>query len=166
MLKTEDMERKVELGRFYFKEGNFPEASRLFGEVYSSYGNGNDAPPEILSSYGYSLAMGENGVDEGTLLCIRALKLEPDNPAFYLNLGRIYRKAGKKASAIKILRRGLMSDKRNKEIHFELERLGIRRRPIIPFLSRSHPLNRFLGKITSRLSKKGRGTRLDLNGNE
>lgn len=162
MLKPEDRERKIELGQIYLKEGNYYEALRFLREIYSGHGEGEEVPPKLLSLYGYAIAMAENRIDEGIVLCIRALKLEPDNPAFYLNLGRIYRKIGKRASAIKVFRRGLMSDRRNREIRLELKRLGIRRKPFIALLPRRHPLNRFLGVITGRLSEKWRRPRLDI----
>lgn len=157
MLKPEERDRKIELGQFYLKEGNYHEALRLFREVYSGYSEGEDIPPCLLSLYGYALAMAENRIDDGIILCIRALKAMPNAPSFYLNLGKIYIKGGKKTSAIKVFRRGLMIDRRNREIGLELKRLGIRRRPPIVFLPRRHPLNRFLGLIANRLSEKWSG---------
>lgn len=161
MLRPEERDRKIELGILYLKEGNYHESLRFLREVYSGYGKDEKTPPYILSLYGYVMAMAENRIDEATILCIRALKEDPDNPAFYLNLGRIYLKVGKKTSAIKILRQGLISDKNNREIRAEMEKLGIRRRPIIAILPRNHPINRFLGIIARKLSEKRRGVEFD-----
>lgn len=157
MLKPEERDRKIELGELYLKEGNYNEALKFLMDVYLSYSEGENIPSRLLSLYGYAMAVGEKRIDEGIILCIRALKVMPSEPSFYLNLGKIYIKAGKKASAIKVFRRGLIIDRRNREIGHELKRLGIRRRPPIPFLPRRHPLNRFLGLIANRLSEKWSG---------
>lgn len=165
MLEPEVMDRKIELGKLYLKEGNYHESLRFLREAYSGYSEDEKIPPYLLSLYGYVMAMAENRIDEGIILCIRALKEEPDNSAFYLNLGRIYLKVGKKASAIKILRQGQMSDRKNREIRLELEKLGIRRKPLIAILPRRHPLNKFLGIVVSKLPEKWRGNGLDFTGN-
>ncbi|MCL5021977.1 MAG: tetratricopeptide repeat protein [Nitrospirae bacterium] len=77
-------------------------------------------------------------------VCEKATAREPHNPVHYLNLGRIYLLAGKKADAIRAFREGL-SHERDQEIIEELDRLGTRKRPLLPFLGRSNPINKLLG---------------------
>lgn len=38
-----------------------------------------------------------------------------------------------------------------KAVHRELDKLGLRKPPVIPFLSRGNPINKYLGIILSRM---------------
>jgi hypothetical protein len=62
---------------------------------------------------------------------------------------------GFKAEAIRYLRRGLMIDPANAGLAEDLERLGRRRVPVLQFLPRNHPLNRWLGRVRQRLPWPG-----------
>jgi tetratricopeptide (TPR) repeat protein len=83
-------------------------------------------------------------------LCEKAKAREPQNPLHYLNLGKVYLYAGKKDDAIRAFREGLSRGK-DQAIIDELNKLGTRKPPLIPFLRRSNPVNRFLGIILKRL---------------
>lgn len=105
----------------------------------------------LLSSYlGYCIATERREFKPGVALCNEALRLEPQQPLHYLNLGRIYLAANQKAQAIKILRKGLKSG-RHPLIVKTLKQLGIRHREIFPSLSRHHLLNRLFGRLFHRL---------------
>jgi hypothetical protein len=67
-----------------------------------------------------------------------------------MNLGRIYVLAGHREKALDILRQGLQYQ-RNDEILLELEMLGMRSRPIFPYLRRENPLNKFCGILLKKL---------------
>ncbi|MGB9715253.1 MAG: hypothetical protein ACPL1G_02400 [Thermodesulfovibrionales bacterium] len=73
-------------------------------------------------------------------------------PVLYLNLGRSYLASGNKKYAVESFQRGLVFDNDNKELLQEIRRLGIRRKPVVRFLSRSHPVNKYIGKILHKLS--------------
>jgi hypothetical protein len=81
---------------------------------------------------------------------LEAIKKEPQNSLLYLNLGRIYRLSKRKGDAVKIFREGLKFEV-NQQIIDELTKIGIRKRPVIPFLRRSNPLNKYLGVILHKL---------------
>lgn len=83
-------------------------------------------------------------------LCQKAIAREPQNPLHYLNLGRIYLMAGKKAEAVNAFRQGLQHEE-HRQIIDELNRLGTRRPPVIRSLKRSNPVNKYLGIILNRL---------------
>jgi Flp pilus assembly protein TadD len=106
--------------------------------------------PALCSNLAYCLARERRQIQKGISLCTEALTVEPANPLHYLNLGRIHLLAGKKELAIGTFRQGLKMGK-NRQIVAELKALGIRKGPPIPALSRSHPLNRYLGLILHRL---------------
>jgi tetratricopeptide (TPR) repeat protein len=81
---------------------------------------------------------------KGISWCAESLIKEPENPVHYLNLGRIYLLMKNREEAIRNFREGLKYGS-NEEIADELHRLGIRSSPVIAFLKRSNPLNKYLG---------------------
>ena len=106
--------------------------------------------PEWYSYLGYCIARQRGQHRKGLELCQESLALEPDNPAHYLNLGRVYLAKGDKAEALRYWREGMVKGG-SPELTQQLERLGTRNRPAIPVLARQNPLNRYLGILLSRL---------------
>jgi len=103
--------------------------------------------PRYRSHYGWAVAMVEHRVDRGVSLCRSALRDAADQPELYHNLARILLAHGRKTEAIKYIRRGLMVDPRNAALVLEWRRLGVRRSPVLPFLTRRHFVNRLLGRV-------------------
>jgi hypothetical protein len=68
-------------------------------------------------------------------------------PVFYLNLGRAYLAASKKADAIDALKKGLKYDNGNSDLLKELRGLGLRKPAPVQFLDRSNPINKYIGLI-------------------
>ena len=112
-------------------------------------------PPEFLSYYGLCIALADNRVQKGTLLCKMALEMDKFQPELYLNLGLIYLSDNQKAKAIKTFRKGLDFTGQNEGIAQELIKLGARRSPPIPFLSRNNFINKHLGIFLHRLRTRG-----------
>lgn len=83
-------------------------------------------------------------------LCEKAKAREPHNPLHYLNLGKVYLYAGKRDDAIRTFREGLSRGK-DQAIIDELDKLGTRKPPVISFLKRSNPINRFLGTTLKKM---------------
>lgn len=106
------------------------------------------ANPRYRSFYGLGLALVERRFDRALELCRSAAKEEFFNPELYHNLARVHLAFGFKAEAIRYLRRGLMIDPGNAAMQSELRGLGMRRRPVLSFLPRRHPVNRLLGRFS------------------
>jgi tetratricopeptide (TPR) repeat protein len=102
--------------------------------------------PVISSHYAFCIARARGQVHKAIALCEDAIKKEPDNSQHYLNLGRIYLVDHNKEHAMRIFREGLNCES-NQQIIDELNKLGPRKRPVIPFLKRSNPVNKHLGII-------------------
>ena len=102
--------------------------------------------PAIWSYFAFCIAKERGQFSKAISLCEEAFKKEPNNSAHYLNLGRIYLLTYKKAEAINIFREGL-NHEANQQIVDELNKLIIRKPPVIPFLKRNNPLNKYLGII-------------------
>ncbi len=103
------------------------------------------------SAYAVALALVRQQFTEAVGLARGAIRQEFYNPELYLNLARIYLVFDFKAEAIRFLKRGLMVDPDSSTLQDSLAELGIRRRPPLRFLPRTHAANRFLGRMQARL---------------
>lgn len=119
--------------------------------------------PFLLSYYGCLIAVVENNSREGVKICEDALKMlntsmpfgsEFFYPVFYLNLGRAYLKDKKKKDAAQAFHEGLKNDPDNKDILWELKKIGTRKPPPLTFLARSNPINKYIGKLLYKPSEK------------
>ena len=106
--------------------------------------------PLVCSYLAYCRAKTSGSYREAVDICMNARREEPKNSEIYLNLGRIYLLAGNRKQAIQVFRLGLRHQ-RNSRIINELSSLGNRKSPPVPFLLRSHPVNKYLGLIMTRL---------------
>jgi tetratricopeptide (TPR) repeat protein len=126
------------------------------------------ALPAVESYLGYCVAKERGEFREGVRLCQSALHAEPNNPAHYLNLGRVFLLAQDKSKAIATFWKGISKApgaergvaaetsarghaREHGLILDELRRLGIRKSTPFPALHRSHPLNRITGKLLATL---------------
>ena len=106
--------------------------------------------PLYISQYGVCLAQRKQ-LDRGLDFCQRAVKASPRSSQLRVNLGRVYRLAGDAAAAHRHFLEAWRGNKRDSAAALELARMGVRRRPMIPFLSRTHWCNRELGRLRHRL---------------
>lgn len=126
------------------KSGSFLSAMKLFEKAVAL-----ERKPPYLSRLALCLAKERRDFAKAISLCKEAIKHEPRNAEHFLYLGRIHLLAGQKKEAIRIFRMGLRHD-RNQDISRELQRLGSRRGPVLPFLGRNNPINKYLGIIMKK----------------
>ena len=114
------------------------------------------ADPFFLSYYGCLISVVENNPKEGINICedsIRTLEgsvpfgSEFFYPVFYLNLGRAYLKGNRKKDAVRAFQEGLKNDPGNRDILWEMKKIGERKQPPLPFLSRGNPINKYIGML-------------------
>jgi predicted Zn-dependent protease len=108
--------------------------------------------PFYLSYTGLLAALAEKRYGDAETLCREAVGMKHNHAQLYLNLAEVYLQAGRTAEAIVTLERGLVSAGRDFRIRRALEKIGMRREPMLSFLHRSHPLNRTLGRLRHRLN--------------
>ncbi len=145
--KKDDFKRVIELTR----QERYKEAMTLFEE-----GEGTFHTHEALSCYALSIANHDFYLDAATKLCLVALRRDPKNPAIYLNLGKIFNLSNKKRTALRAFKKGMKKDimeRLHPEFIEAIASMGIRRTPVIPFLSRNNFLNRMLGRLISSLGR-------------
>jgi hypothetical protein len=112
--------------------------------------------PFLLSYFGCLEAIVNKNYDRGVDICKDAIEIFKQEvpfgqdffyPVFYLNLGRAYLAAGNKENASEAFKKGLEADPENSDLTWEAKKLGMRRRPVIPFLTRSNPMNKYMGML-------------------
>lgn len=129
------------IGLRYLREDNVEKATKAFEKAFK------EDPEEAgyMSYYGMCKALRGGEIGLGLELCTRAIKKEFFKAEFYSNLGRVYLAAGNKKGAIKVFLKGLKFDPNNSELNKFLVEVGFRKRPVIPVLARTNPLNKVLG---------------------
>lgn len=140
------------------------ESEALFAKGLESLNRGNtvaaltwfekswqiNPTPATCSYLAYCMAKERGQIKKAVAICAKALQEAPDNRIIYLNLGKIYLLSGNKTGAIQILREGL--DKGTDPLLIaELTRLGTRKPPVLTFLTRNNPINKFVGMIFGKL---------------
>jgi tetratricopeptide (TPR) repeat protein len=125
--------------------GNFGLAFSCLKEALAM---GAERTPAFDCAYAVCLAVQQKH-DEALNLCQSAISEEPCISGHYLQLGRIYLLADQRKEAVRSFREGMLY-RRDQRIINELERLGVRRRPVFDDLPRTHLLNRIVGRILPR----------------
>ncbi len=112
--------------------------------------------PVILSYQGWLGSIMEKEHQSSIATCRKALvvfkstnprTIKKVYPILYLNLGRALLAAGRRKEAVESFKNGLKHDADHSELLSELQRIGIRKRPLVSFLSRSNPINKYAGKM-------------------
>jgi tetratricopeptide (TPR) repeat protein len=142
-----DIEGLLKKGLEALAQGDTLSALSCFEKAISI-----EKSPVAYSYYAFCIAKERGQVSKAISLCEEAIQKEPGNSLHYINLGRIYLIDNKKEEAIKTFRAGLNYET-NPIIVDELNKLGPRKPPIIPFLKRSNPINKYLG-IMLRTKKR------------
>jgi len=106
--------------------------------------------PYYMSYLGVVLARSERRWAEAEQLCDTAVRMKRNQAQLYLNLAEVYMAADRKEDAMEVLRSGLRYARRDVRLNIAMNRLTERRRPVLPFLMRKHPLNRQLGILRHR----------------
>jgi len=137
--------------------GEFLEALALFEaciDIESHSGSG--LPIAAMSYYGLCLSLVSDRLAEARDICEAAVEAAPGDPDLYLNLGRVCQRQDDRAHAFRTYIRGLRLDPRHPALVEAVRRLGFRRRPVLGFLPRHHPVNRVLGSIRALLDRGAR----------
>jgi predicted Zn-dependent protease len=143
-----EAEELFEAGMELLKSGKTGEAIDLLEQAVAL-----ERRPVFCSNLAVCLAKEKNDFKRAVSLCREAIKKDPKNSLHFLNLGKVHILANQKKDAIRIFHMGLRHAE-NRDIIAELNRIGRRRRPFLPFLDRSNPLNKLLGKLF--YAQKGR----------
>ncbi|MGB4600359.1 MAG: tetratricopeptide repeat protein [Trichlorobacter sp.] len=106
--------------------------------------------PEWHSFLGFCIAKERGHVSKGLELCQAAIERQPGHPDHYYFLARVQLVAGRKPEAMQTLRHA-MAMGMSTQIKQLLQELGTRRPPLISWLHRDNPCNKYLGIVLSRI---------------
>ncbi len=105
------------------------------------------ANPFYISYMGVAIAATEQKWAEAEELCRSAIRMSRRQAQLYLNLAEVYVAADRKQDAADTLVRGLRYSPHDLRLKIGLDRLAMRRPPVLPFLPRANSMNRSLGKL-------------------
>jgi len=111
--------------------------------------------PALYYSYlGFGVAKYQKQQQQGLRLCQRAVDLEIYQPEAYYFLARTHLLDGDRRRAFDVVERGLQVDSSHSGLITLKSELGERRSPVLSFLPRRHPLNRWMGMTRHRLFRR------------
>lgn len=147
--------RRIDEAILMTERGEYLQALTAFLEIYGT----EDSPPlnsakaaAGLSYFGLCLALVQKKYKAAADLCKRAIDLEFYNGDHYVNFTRVYMLVGNRKKAIETAEAGLKIAPEHEGLIQVRRELGVRSRPAVPFLDRSHPINVSLGQ--ARHAKK------------
>ncbi len=122
--------------RSLFQEGPMPDSS------------------DFQSTYSWLMTQVPGFEDRGLMASQELAKKFPTRPLIQLNYAKALLLRGDRAEGMKRLRRLARVDSIDTQVQRILEDMGVRRKPVISFLKRSHPFNHGLGWIRHRFLGK------------
>jgi tetratricopeptide (TPR) repeat protein len=116
----------------------------------------------LLSYKGYLEAYVQRNFKHGITTCRKAIEKLREKmpfgeefllPFFYLNLGKAYLAAGRRLEAVTAFDKVMEIDPENSETMDIMKKVGARRKPVMPFLERSNPINKYMGKLLYKMKR-------------
>src|SRR5262245_25122002 len=140
MLVAQDVDEVVRQGIECCRQDDWDRGLFYLGKVAQA--DRSTALPGLYYSYlGYGIARCQRRMQEGLKLCRHSIKVQFYEPENYVNLARTCLLANERNEAVHAILDGLKVDPQNLELQALHRDLGIRRRPVLGFLSRRNPLN-------------------------
>jgi Tfp pilus assembly protein PilF len=131
----------------FIRKGYYRDAKALVSEALRI----SPDNPLYMSTMGLCMGMQGNLID-GENMCRKALSLsDTRDPLLFVNLGKILLEQGERMEARTFFSKAYAIDNTSSPAALELSRMGVRKRPVLSFLGRSHPLNIQLGKIRHQI---------------
>jgi len=136
------------------RQGRWRAGLEILGQIAEADRQGTELPGLFYAYLGYGIARHERRGKEGLALCKHAIKVQFYEPENYVILSRVYLLRERRGKAVKALHQALKLNARHPEALKLAKEIGLRRRPVIPFLSRDNPVNRYLGMLRHRFSQR------------
>lgn len=140
-----------EEGRAAFAARDLPTAHQAFERAHRR----DSRDPRFMSWYGVTLVLVERNSNLGIMLCDEAVRQAGPETELLLNQARVHLFLNQRERAVRAVVRGLELFPDDARLVAARDAMGIRRPPVLRFLSRKNPLNRVLGKIRHRWNRRG-----------
>lgn len=133
------------------KRNNYADALKLLEQALKI----SPENPVYLSTMGLCESM-MGDPEKGYKMCRMAMQYAGTQrePMLYVNYGRVLLERGERMKARDQFMKAYKIDNTNAPAALELSRMGVRKKPVLPFLDRNHPLNAYLGKLRHRLKQQ------------
>jgi len=144
------------IGHEHFMTGVRMLYACRYGDALTHFQEASLLEPQArgyLSYLGLATAHAQRKFSDAEQLCRRAIEAEYHRPEHYFNLAEVFALAGRRGDAVKAYNQALSWNPNFEPAQDALRKLGIRRPPVLGSLSRSHPLNVFLGKALRRRAR-------------
>ena len=129
---------------------------RAAHEIFERAWRRNLNDPRVLSNYGLTLVLVEGDRQRGIRFCEEALRRGLQTTETLVNLARALVVTRNKEQAVRALRKAMELSPDDPRVTAEFAALGLRRPPPIPWLPRNFFLNKWIGKLTWKLSRRAR----------
>ncbi len=133
------------------RAGDWSRGLTILADLVKERGLSESVPGVAYSFLGYGIARYQRQVKEGLRLCQHAVKSQFYHPDCHLNLARVHVLAKNRRGAVAAIAQGLALDPRNAALRALQNEIGVRKRPVVGFLSRNNPVNRTLGKLRRQM---------------
>jgi len=127
------------------KADDFKAAERDFQEVINDLDENGEHYNRVASYLGLAQVLNANR--NGLVLCRDVASSEVLDGQVFLNLAAAEWHSMNRKRAIDALYRGSKIDRDHPQLKRAVQLADSRKRPVLRFLPRSHPLNRFLGRL-------------------
>lgn len=137
---------EFDLGHAFYRKQQWKAAARHFAEAERKCG-ADDVYRHLYMSY-QGLCQVYRGDVSGLNLCRRAAAIEAIQVRVFVNQALAELRMNHRKRACSAVALGLKIDRTDPTLLRLRDRMGVRRTPVLPFLSREHLLNRWLGRYT------------------
>ncbi len=141
-MDAEQRERIFEQALHDYRAGRLATATKSMGHLVQE----GSRDPSHISYYGLLLAFTHGRNEQSISLCEEAVEMDGRRSSvLYLNLARALAAQDRRREAIIALERGVLVHQSDRRLRRELQHLVPRRKPLIPSLGRTHPVNKCYG---------------------
>ena len=151
MVHRGDLDRIIDEGRSLLDLD--PRAAH---DIFEKAWRRNLNDPRVLSNYGLTLVLVEGDRQRGIRFCEEALRRGLQTTETLVNLARALVVTRNKEQAVRALRKAMELSPDDPRVSAEFAALGLRRPPPIPWLPREFFLNKWIGKLTWKYSRRAR----------
>jgi tetratricopeptide (TPR) repeat protein len=156
-----ELQTQADDGLRLCRAGDWNKGLALLAAVLDQRTPMDQVPGVVYSYLGYGVARFQGKVREGIKLCEHSLKIEYYEAENHWNLARVQTLAGERQSAHQTIDHGLKLDPNHEGLLATQLELGVRKRPILGFLSRDNPVNVWLGRLRHSIKEPPAPQRLE-----
>ncbi|KAB2962273.1 MAG: hypothetical protein F9K18_10045 [Thermoanaerobaculia bacterium] len=146
-LGTGEIQVAAAKGLALCREGDWDRGLQLLGAAAEGRQGAAELPGLVYSYLGFGIAKHQRRVRDGLKLCEHAVKIQYYEPENHLNLARVQLMLQDRKGAVASIARGLKLDPNHRGLKDLRLEIGVRKRPVLPFLARNNPLNVLFGRV-------------------